>query len=240
MVAKIARVIDFETTGLPEDETSAICEAGFVDVDLTAPELPLGREWTSLINPRCPIPPQTMAVHHITDAEVADAPLVGEAWLQLAAGMMDDDIYVAHNAQFEQHFYTGRPQRWVCTWKCALRAWPEAPGHNNQVLRYWLGADVDPVKAMPPHRALPDAYVTAHILRKLLLLRPIERLVEISAEPGFLPKMTFGEHFGKKFSEIPSSYLEWMVGKMSGDKKRDAEVFTAKWWLQKKMETASC
>jgi exodeoxyribonuclease X len=89
---------------------------------------------------------------------------------------------------------------------------------------------------MPPHRALPDAYVTAHILRQLLLLRPVERLLEISKEPGFLPRMTLGEHYGKRFSEVPIGYLEWLIKKMASDPKRQDEVFTAKWWVRKHAE----
>jgi exodeoxyribonuclease X len=28
---------------------------------------------------------------------------------------------------------------WVCTYKCALRIWPDLPSHGNQALRYHLG-----------------------------------------------------------------------------------------------------
>ena len=52
----------------------------------------------------------------------------------------------------------------------ALRVWPEAPRHSNQVLRYWRGMRLDHARAMPPHRAGPDAWVTAHILADLAQL----------------------------------------------------------------------
>jgi exodeoxyribonuclease X len=232
---RIARVLDFETTGLPEDEAAEIVEAGFVDVDLVADGFPIiaGSAWQSLVKPVGPIPAVTMAVHHIMPEDVADAPHAMVAWQALRAGMNPADVYAAHNADFEKHFFKGAGQSYVCTYKCALRAWPDAPSHSNQALRYHLELPVDRALAEPSHRALPDAYVTAHILQALLKLRPLERLIEISKEPGFLPRMTLGEHYGKKFSEVPRGYLEWMVGKMANDPKRKDEVFTAKWWLQK-------
>ena len=77
-----------------------------------------------------------------------------------AAGV---DVFVAHKWAFEaqwlEDYLQGRPA--ICTYKAALRLWPEAPGYSNQVLRYWLRPkDLNPAVASPPHRALPDAYVT--------------------------------------------------------------------------------
>jgi exodeoxyribonuclease X len=228
----IARVFDLETTGLPEDEASRICDVGLVDVDLTKPDFPLieGSAWTRLIHPGCPIPPEVSAIHHIVDEDVANAPGLDIAFAKLDEGLTDDDIYVAHNAKFEQHFFPTK-RRWIDTYRCALRAWPDAPNHTNQVLRYWLGLDVDRRLADPPHRAWPDAYVTAHILRKLLLLRPVERLIQISTEPGFLPKLQFGKHYGEPFKTVERSYLEWIVGQKDMD---EDVVFTAKYWLERR------
>jgi exodeoxyribonuclease X len=225
--AKIARLVDFETTGLPEDPAAAICEAARLDIDLGAPDFPIltGSAWSSLINPGIPIPPETMAVHHITDEDVAGAPDRLFAYQALAAGLAESDVYVAHNAKFEQHFYSKRPQRWVDTYKCALRAWPEAPSHSNQVLRYWLKLGVDRRLADPAHRALPDCFVTAEILRRLLSMRPLERLIEISGQPTILPRCTIGEHRGKPWADVPIGFLKWMADKdsMDADLKHNAK-----------------
>jgi len=220
--ARIARLVDFETSGLPEDEGAEIIEAARLDVDLTAEGFPViaGSAFTTLCKPSGPIPPVTMAVHHITDEDVADAPPRTVAYQQLAAGLTDDDVYVAHNAAFEQHFYSKRPQKWICTNKCALRAWPDAPGHSNQALRYWLKFPLDRKLADPAHRALPDCYVTAEILRLLLAMRPVERLVEVSEQPALLVRFGFGKHAGKTFKEVAEadpSYLKWIVDKSDLD-----------------------
>jgi hypothetical protein len=79
---RIARVIDFETTGLPDDEAAEIVEAGFVDVDLVADGFPIvaNSAWQSLVKPVGPIPAVTMAVHHIMPEDVAEAPHAMVAW----------------------------------------------------------------------------------------------------------------------------------------------------------------
>lgn len=231
----IARVLDFESTGKPEDEHAEIIEAGFIDVDLTAEGFPLlmDSRWTSLFKPEGDIPPETMAVHHIMPEDVADAPANHTVFPHLLKGMTTADVYAAHRADFEQHFFDGRGRPYVCTYKCALRAWPDAPSHSNQGLRYFLQLPCDRVLADPPHRALPDAYVTAHILQALLKLRPLERLVEISGQPGFLTKFSFGKHKGKTFKEVAAidrGYLSWIVDKSDLD---EDVKFTSRHWLGK-------
>ncbi|HEV7433863.1 MAG TPA: 3'-5' exonuclease [Pseudorhizobium sp.] len=64
------RVVDFETTGFPEDAVRAVCEVGYTD--LTA-DWQIGPTVAFYANPGHPIPPQTRAVHHISDADVAEA-----------------------------------------------------------------------------------------------------------------------------------------------------------------------
>jgi len=70
------------------------------------------------------------------------------------------DYYVAHNAAFEQNFFAAQGielDPWICTYKCALRVWPELDGHTHEELRYALGR-ATPFPgfergAISPHRA---------------------------------------------------------------------------------------
>ena len=62
-----------------------------------------------------------------------------------------------------------------------------------------------------PHRALPDAYVTAFILRELLELVTVEELIAWTDEPALLPRVTFGQHRGRAWDEVPLDYLAWIV-----------------------------
>lgn len=44
----------------------------------------------------------------------------------------------------------------------------------------------------PAHRAMPDAYVTAHHLRDMLNEASLDQLIAWSAEPGLLPRVPTG------------------------------------------------
>lgn len=235
MGERLIRTVDIETTGLPEDELHAICEIGWIDVELRE-EFPALNPKTFFVNPGHPIPSHVRAISHISDRDVAAAMPPTQALTILMKDMGPDDVLCAHKASFEQAFIP-IDRKWVDTWKCALRAWPSWKSHSNQAGRYELGLDDEPgfdtALAMPPHRALPDAYVTAHILRRLLKLRPVERLIEISSEPAFLQTLNFGKHYGKTFKEVAEtdrSYLRWVVE----DSDRDEDTkFTARWHMDR-------
>ena len=101
--------------------------------------------------------------------------------------------------------------------KVALRIWPDAPGHSNQVLRYWRGLNLDAALAMPPHRAGPDAWVTAHLLVELLKETSVEQMMAWTKEPKLLPKVPFGKHRNSSWPDVPMDYLHWMVGQADMD-----------------------
>lgn len=207
------RVIDFETTGLPEDHVRGVCEIGWTDV---TDDWSVHGPHSMLVNPGHPIPPVTRAIHHISDADVVGAISPDEASLTLMEGMEAGDVFAAHNAKFERAFFGGGNFPWICTLQCAKHIFPDAPGFSNQVLRYWLGVDGDGMDAdlaMPPHRAGPDTLVTAFVLRRLIFATSVQRLIELTAEPVLLQSVTFGKHRGMKWSELPADYLQWIAFK---------------------------
>jgi exodeoxyribonuclease X len=227
------RIVDIETSGLPEDEQHAICEMGWVDLDLETGTI--GKPVTFFVNPGHSIPAHIRAVHHISDQMVAGAMMPDQAVALLLKDVGEGCYLAAHRASFEQSFIDAGDRQWICTWKCALRAWQEAVSHSNQSLRYALDLEAEPdfdsAAAMPPHRALPDALVTAFILRKLLALRPVERLVEISADIPLTVHIGFGKHKGMKWAEVPDDYLRWIADKSDMDAETKAQ---AKHWLTKR------
>lgn len=233
------RILDVETTGIPtETETHALVEIGTCDLVQGPSGWRVEAPVSTLCNPGRPIPIEAMAVHHIRDADVADAPSPDRVLMSLGEGAT---YFCAHNIDFERKFYGGGQVPWICTFKSALRVWPDAPGHSNQVLRYFLDVDAqddfDPERAMPPHRAGPDAYVTAFILRELIDQAPIEDLVKWSSGPALLAKVGFGKHRGKRWADLAKtdrSYLEWIVDK-SGMDDRDVRA-TAKFYLKQTEE----
>lgn len=234
----LIRVVDFESTGLPDDPGGAsICEAGWCDVRvLDGGGVEVGKPQALFVAPAHPIRPEIRAVHHIKDVE-----LIGAASSEVVLRRLCDipDFLCAHNAKFEQAFFKDHQTSipWICSYKVALRLWPDAPSHSNQVLRYWLNLNLpDEAAAMPPHRAGPDAYVTAHLLARIIEHggASIEDMVRWSSGPPLLTKVTFGKHKGSLWKDLPRDYLEWIFFKsdMDADTKANARFrMKEKGWL---------
>ena len=221
MLSPRVRVIDLETAGNGHQD---VCEIGWQDVSLG----PDGR-WrvdeergAVLVNPGRPISPETMAIHHIRTVDVAGAPY----WKDIAASILRPEggvgALAAHRAAFERRYCTPQltgGQSWICTWKCALRLWPQLPRFSNQLLRYQRMPDgLVHELGLPAHRAGPDAYVTAHHLRDMLNEAPLRQLVCWSLEPGLLPRVPAGPDRGKSWDRIETAALEQMA------KDRDADI----------------
>lgn len=214
------RVIDLETTGL--EPPAEIIEYGFTDVVSDANGITIGQPTAWLYRPLHGIPPETKAVHHLTETDFGPAtfPCSPDALRAAVHFQPAPDVLVAHNCAFERKFVTAEitgPIPWICTYKVAMHIWPEAPGHANQVLRYWRGLALDPALAMPPHRAGPDAWVSAHLLRQLLALAPVQQMIAWTDEPRPMPTITFGKHKGTEWPAIPTDYLQWMVRQVDMD-----------------------
>lgn len=231
----LIRVVDTETTGI--DDPAEMVEIGWTDVRL----FPSGWEIESgphscLVNPGMPITFPAMAVHHISDAEAATGMDPDEARAMIVRGA---DMLCAHNWVFDARFIRSSLPA-ICTLKVARTAWPEMQGHGNGSIRYERGLCLDDPRATPAHRAGPDTWVTAHILLDLLKIYQPETMVEISALPVLLPVCWLKAHKGKRWSDVPDSYLDWIVNKsdMRNDPASEDVVHTARYWLQRRAAAA--
>jgi len=208
----IIRVIDLETTGAAPPQ-HGVCEVGWQDVALgdDGRWALSGEGGAMLVNPGRAIPPLTMAVHHIRDEDIAEAPV----WMDVARPVLDPWprrlALAAHRADFEMKFCTPALTQgadWICTWKCALRLWPDSPGFSNQLLRYWRRpAGLEHERGLPAHRAFPDAYVTAHHLRDMLNEASVAQLIEWSNLPGLLPRVRNGPYRGTDWRDLEEETL---------------------------------
>jgi exodeoxyribonuclease X len=207
------RVIDIETTGGSPSEIIEIAAVDVVSADggwrPTPPR-------STLFRPQGPISFHAMAIHHLTSEDFADdLPPCSEGLLKdFVVSNERPDFLIAHNAAFEsQHIPATVTDglEWICTVKGARNAWPDAPGYSNQLLRYWRGLKLDPALAMPPHRAGPDAWVTAHILIDLLRTVSVDDLLGWTQAPRRLDRVPFGRYRGRDWTIPPSDYLRWLV-----------------------------
>lgn len=205
--------IDFETTDKDAKIAHPVEFAIYTD-DAT---------FVEFIKPPIPIPAETSAVHHIVDDDVR----YSRSWEQVKPDIrnivdaMDCKILVAHNAEYEQNILKEgfEDVQWVCTYKCALVIWPDAPAHKNEVLRYWLNLpDLGRKFGQIAHSALHDCKVTHQILGRMLELHSIEELILWSSQPKKFPKIPFGKHAGMKWEAIPGDYLGWICKQVDMDK----------------------
>lgn len=243
------RCIDIETTGLPQDGVpTGIVEAGWCDMKNFIIKPPQ----SVLVDCGIPIEVSARAVHHISDEMVAGEIRPDQATMMLTAG--EHEYVVAHNIDHEKHYIGpginshsegGLERQWICSYKTALRIWPDAPGHKLWELCYFLkldkADDFDMKFAMPAHRAPADAYVGAHLLRRILHEPKItvEQLVRWSSGPALLYMCYMKKHKGKPWSQVvreDRAYLTWIFEK-SDITDRDIRA-TVKYWL-KQTETGA-
>jgi len=225
-----ALVIDTETNGMDDD--SEIVEFGAVPVlipMMSDGELPARGDiqvmdgGSTLIKPVNPVmPPEVMAIHHITPEMLEDAPPADEGVRNVSKSLgLEPQYYVAHNSRFDEKYVKGLTAAdgpWIDTYRVALALFPDAPSHKNAALFYWLnlhrGTDTDWPAFFANsqlHRALPDAVLTAHLFKDMLTRMSVSKMLEISSKPAVLPKVSFGKHFGKKWSEVDLGYIKWVL-----------------------------
>jgi len=165
-VPRIA-VIDFETTGLRAG-SDRIIEVGAAIVERGE----VVGTFSELVNPGFRIPSFITHLTGISDAMVQDRPRADAVMPRLRA-FLGDAVCVAHNAGFDQRFYTAEmtlarechDRRFLCTMLLARRLVQDAPSHQLGALVRHLGLSLAP--GLRAHRALDDVLMTCSLWTRL-------------------------------------------------------------------------
>jgi DNA polymerase-3 subunit epsilon len=197
--------VDLETTG-GNPAWNRITEIGLVEIDRDGTV----REWSTLVNPGCRIPPAIEEFTGITNEMVADAPRFEDVHRDVLERLRGR-TFVAHNARFDYGFLRAEflrlDVRWtakvLCTVKLSRRLYPEHPRHNLDavILRHGLDCEAR-------HRALGDARVLRDLLGVLArevaparLAEVVEVLLQEAPLPPQLP-----EGLADDLPEVPGVY----------------------------------
>ena len=160
-------VLDTETTGLHAYGGDEIIEIAMLELQGLEPT---GRQYHSMINPQRPIPEESTEIHHIQDADVADAPTIHEALPEIL-DFIDNAVLVGHHINFDIRFINKTLQS-ICHGRL-LNPWLDTMllylAFRGQMGHYALEdvAQHCHVEIRNRHRAEGDAVVTAEIFTYL-------------------------------------------------------------------------
>jgi len=207
-MSKRAIYYDTETTGTRPDKDRVIEIAAFDPVD--------NRTFVQLINPEMFIPQEAIAIHHITDEMVKNAPSFKEVALQFSEFCGSNAALIAHNNDnFDRLFLKEEFQRsqmnlpdwtFVDTLKWARKYRSDLPRHNLQFLREIYG-----IAANEAHRALNDVLVLHEVFRLMIDDLPVEVVISLLSVSQDISRMPFGKYNGRSLKEVPKDYVQWLV-----------------------------
>jgi DNA polymerase III epsilon subunit-like protein len=150
-------VIDTETTGL-DPEFDRVISVAVVVVE--GGVVRLADAVQVMVDPGMPIPPESTAVHGITDADVAGAVALPDA-IAAIAPLIADRIVVGHNLGFDLAFLDGLVVGRTLDTLSASRLLWRWPGTRHGLEHLAARVFVQPTDR---HTALGDAVATAEVL----------------------------------------------------------------------------
>lgn len=200
-------VCDTETTGLVRPKPPASGVVQVAAVILNSATLEIESEQMEYVDPGCPIEPGAAKVHGITEDMVA-----GKPNLETAFGWDEPTLFIAHNAKFDLPRLSPCLPNVVgvlCTYEAARRYVKGSENHKLVTLTNHFGLPL-----LDAHDALGDVKMTRNLLVKLLEITGLTIWeMQKDLQKVKMPlEMPFGKHKGKKFTEIPIGYIDYMLG----------------------------
>jgi len=234
--------IDTETTGNTAEDI--LCQISFKYLDQPYDEI-----FDELYNPGKPIPPEASAVHHISNAMIADKPTFQQSdTYEIVKQTIEntDTIFIAHNAPFDIAMLVkeniNAPTYTIDTLRVARHMDPDGtlPRYNLQYIRYALNLDDDIDVPVSAHDAKGDIIVLEQLFKRLWVKvqqtftidadTAIEKMIEQSNTPVAFITFTFGKHIGKQIVDVATSdpgYLKWLLAqKQSSDQNEEDWIYT--------------
>lgn len=205
--------IDCETTGL-DPKADKIIEVAAVSFNMSE----VFGEFGTLIDPECPIPETSIAIHHITQDMVAGQPTIAKV-LPDVLKFIGRGIIVGHGVGFDIELLVNASQRagipctltnnrFLDTLRMA-RLYGESPTNSLEQLRKHFN-----IEAEGAHRAMSDVIVNMEVFKYLAKrYKTTEQLFDVLSRPIKLKNMPLGKHKGRPLKEVPLQYLLWAATK---------------------------
>ncbi len=153
------------------------------------------------------------AVHLIMPCELEGLPPSSEA----ASCLPADDLWIAHNIDFDWAVLGSPDVKKVCTLACARKLWPELGCHKLAALYLHLYGmnpqNRDRLRAA--HAADVDVDILFHVLVKIIDAAGVGSLEDLhlfSEEARIPDVMPFGKHRGTLIKDMPADYVRWLLG----------------------------
>ena len=230
--------IDTETTGVSEEDRLLQVAYRFDG----------GEFINEYFNPGTPIKFGAMAIHHVTEKDIAEKPLFKGSRTEshLVDISEQDATFVAHNALYD----LGMMEKEGITFKSHIDTLKIAKmldtegkfeNHTLQYLRYYYGLDIN-LNGLSPHDALADIIVLEEVTYQLAseLCKKegiaydaaFERMIEISSTPNLLHICHFKKHKGETWESVAKNNMGYI--RYFDDKDVDEDTrYTMDYWKAK-------
>ncbi len=163
-------VFDTETTGLEPSKGDEIIQVGAARI--VNQRLLKQETFNQIVDPECPLKPESMPIHGITEDMVRGQPNI-DVVLPAFHAFCEETVLIAHNAAFDMRFLQLKEDRTgirftqpvLDTLLLSAVIHPNQESHKLDVILERLGIQID-----TRHNALEDAIATGEVFLKMLPL----------------------------------------------------------------------
>jgi DNA polymerase III epsilon subunit-like protein len=218
-------VADTETTG--KDEHNKICELAWARISGRgaglADEFDVTERVQSLIDPEQLISAAASGVHGLTNIDVDGSPTIEEFFSLdhpacYGRKVSEPVVLIGHRIGFDRKrlepYFTNVVGE-IDTLRWVRRLYPDSENHQLSTMVFALSLP----RSEGAHRAMADVITAYHLVRHICDRTGMSllELARASEEPFLVKYMPLGKHKGLEMSDVPRSYLSWMLREMDLD-----------------------